>query len=125
MKSIITVILLLFAITISAQERVVTGVVKSFDTYYLQNAKVISKRTKSSVATDSTGRFSIVCGEKDALTFKASGFLTQTVNLKDKDSLVINMIFKGEKYTNEVVNNGYMSSENLTHAIITSFRKEQ
>lgn len=69
--------------------------------------------------TDSLGKFTIKCINKDKLLIKAAGFKSQTVKIAEvSDSLLINLVFGGrEKDMQVAFGDGYMSKEDLTVAI--------
>ena len=73
----------------------VKGKVTAFSTYSLANTEVISKKTKTTILTDTLGRFEIMAPQGDQLTFNAYGFeKSQRKVNKDADPLEVNMILK-------------------------------
>jgi TonB-dependent SusC/RagA subfamily outer membrane receptor len=100
-----------------AQKKTVCGIVKAFNKYTLRSVKVSARKSDQFITTDSTGRFCIECREKDKLIFKAKGFYTERVRIKDKDSVIINMAFKGGKKNKRIATGlGYIDEDDLTYA---------
>jgi len=121
MKKINIFILLIFVVAqlTNAQDKVVHGVVHTFDSIPLIGAKVISKNTKQIVLTDSLGNFSVPTETGDRLKIRAEGFFNQNVKVDDKTRLVaVNMRLKpGEKQREYAIGYGYVSEEDLTAAV--------
>lgn len=100
---------------------VVRGIVTAFDNFYLMNAKVSSKKTKSKVLTDSLGRYEIVAkAGGDAILFNANGFEKNRRKVHDDtDQLNVNMVLmKGEKNKDLAMAYGHMSRQEMTNALI-------
>ena len=68
----------------NAQERLVHGVVTTFDSIPLIDAQVKVISSKQTVLTDTLGRFSVSTNPKDKLKVSAAGFFNQTVKLYEK-----------------------------------------
>jgi TonB-dependent SusC/RagA subfamily outer membrane receptor len=121
MKKIHIFILLIFVITrfTNAQDKVVHGVVHTFDSIPLIGAKVISKSTKQTVLTDSLGSFSLATESGDKLRIRAEGFFNQNVKVDEKTKFVaVNMRLKpGDKQREYAIGYGYVSEEDLTAAV--------
>lgn len=87
--------LFIFSVLISlflqgtAQERVVQGMVTTFDSIPLIGAEIKAKSTKNEVLTDTLGHFSIIVNEEDKLKVTAKGFYSQNVKLDNKIKLVM------------------------------------
>ncbi len=110
---------LLISIPSFAQTRVVKGKLTTFNQYPVQNVEVASKKAKSTVMTDSLGRFEIVCMEKDVIQIKAKVFqaLNKKVNADD-DFISANLIFRDTPRNREIATGmGYVSHEQLTFAL--------
>jgi TonB-dependent SusC/RagA subfamily outer membrane receptor len=102
-----------------AQERVVYGRLTAFNKYPLQNIQVSSRKAKTTVLSDSTGTFSIVCKEKDVIKITSKTFqgTTRKVN-SGTDSLNINLIFVDNPANRELaVGYGYMKADDLSYAV--------
>jgi len=97
----------------------VKGKVTAFSTYSLANTEVISKKTKTTILTDTLGQFEIMAPQGDMLTFNAYGFeKSQRKVNKDADLLEVNMILKkGEKNEEIAVAYGHIRKEDLTYAV--------
>lgn len=110
--------IILSAGNLNAQEVTVCGVVKSFNKYYLKGVKVTARKSDQTALTDSSGRFCIGCEKKDKLVFKAKGFYTERVRIKNDDSVKVNMAFKGGKKNRQIATGlGYIDQSDLTYAI--------
>ena len=80
--------------------------------------KVIAKKSKAAIGTDSLGRFSIVCQKNDVLLFKANGFYPVRKSVSGRDSVYVNMVFKGgEKNEEYALAYGLMDKDDLLYAV--------
>lgn len=122
MKSILCLLLaIVLSVSLSAQQRVVTGTVSVFKDMRLSNIVVKAKKTGSTVLSDSLGNFQIVCEQKDVLEFTGKTFYKLKVKVKPTDNLVnANMKFIAKPENAEMaVGYGYISKENATTAYAT------
>ncbi len=119
MKRVLTLfVFLVFSICSYSQTRVVPGKVTAFNRYPIVNMKVIAKKSKATVTTDSLGCFNIVCKEKDRIIFKANGFYPVSKSVSGNDSVIVNMILKEGKKNEEVaVGYGYIKKDDLAYAV--------
>ena len=101
-KAVAFLIAVFFMYQINAQERVVKGVVTTFDSIYVIGATVKSKGTKLEVETDTLGRFTIRAEKEDKLKVSAKGFYNQNVKLEKQHNVVaVNLKIKpGDKNLN-------------------------
>ncbi len=100
---LIPFLMLLFVQFALAQNKTVSGIVKSkTDGLPLPGVSVIIKGTTKSSVTDFDGSFSISASEKDVLTFSSVGFTSQSVNVGDKNSFNI-VLVEEVRTLNEVV----------------------
>lgn len=92
-------LLLLSAFCGNTQEKIVHGVVTAFDSIPLINVEIKVQSTKQIVKTDTLGRFSVVCNEKDKLKVTAEGFYSEKAAVKNQTKVVaVNLQLKeGEK----------------------------
>lgn len=97
----------------------VKGTVTAFNHFSVMNAEVVSKKTKTTTLTDSSGRFEIMAPAGDQLTFKANGFEDNRRKLqKENEPLEVNMIFQDSKKNEEIaVAYGHIRKEDLTYAL--------
>lgn len=111
--------LLLFTTVIcNGQNNTVHGKVYAFKNLPLENIKVISKKSKLTVLTDSLGNFTIKCSDKDRLTFVGVGFEKYIKKVKGKDTLEVKLVLKNDdKNTSMAVENGHVSFENLSYSM--------
>lgn len=114
-------ICLLFSVGSLAQTKVVTGVLTAFNKYPVANVEVKAKKSKSSVLSDSTGMFQIVCNEKDVIQIKPDGFKSVSRSIgknQNDETLKINLVFMDSKNNREkAVNMGYLTEADLTYAV--------
>jgi TonB-dependent SusC/RagA subfamily outer membrane receptor len=94
--------ILVFAIISSntfSQERVIRGVVTTFDSIPLVGVTLKSKITKQLAKTDTTGVFSISCNPDDIILATANGYYSQKIKISPNIKLAaINLKMKpGEK----------------------------
>jgi len=117
----VTILCLIFSVSTLAQTKVVTGFLTAFNKYPVANVEVQAKKSKSSVLTDSSGMFQIVCNEKDVLKIQPEGFKTENRTIgKDEgqDTMTINLVFMDTKKNREVaVSSGYLAEDDLTYAV--------
>jgi len=120
MKQIITILVGVFlAGSVYGQTRVVHGKLTVYNTFPAQNVKVISKKGKSAIVSDSLGQFSIVCQKKDVIKVTPKIFhpVTRRVG-PDTDSLIINLIFiDTEKNRKIAIGYGYVNERDLLYAV--------
>jgi TonB-dependent SusC/RagA subfamily outer membrane receptor len=120
MKNILLLLLIAgLALSSHSQSHVIYGNVYAFNDLSLTNIHVKAKKSKTEVSTDSLGNFSIVCFDKDQLTFSGGGFadIKRRVNKSDKQ-LKVKMRFKGGAENAEIaVGYGCISREMLSYAV--------
>jgi TonB-dependent SusC/RagA subfamily outer membrane receptor len=110
---------LMLSINLRAQERMIRGIVTTFEGMPLIGASVIAYSTKQEVLTDSMGNFSIGCKNNDKLKVSAEGFYNQNVKLTDKTKFVaINLKIKpGEKGREFAIGYGHVADADRLNAI--------
>jgi len=74
---------------LSGQERVIQGMVTTYDSLPLINATIKVKSSKEAVLTDSIGMFTVSCAPVDRLTVAAGGFGKRRVKVKEKTNYVL------------------------------------
>lgn len=118
MKTSITTLLLLFVITISAQQKTVTGIV-SDDSGPLPGASVIVKGTTNGIQTDFDGKYSIKANLGDKLVFSFVGMKSKEI-IVGKSS-IINVRLEADNVLDEVVITAYgVGNRNLTTTTVIS-----
>lgn len=124
MKTKILFPLIIFAIMFNAflsgaQERVIHGIVTTFDSIPLIDAQVKVVSSKQTVFTDTLGRFSVSINSKDKLRVSAAGFFNQKVKLDEKIKLAaINLKLKpGEKNREYAIGYGHVSDRDKLNAL--------
>ena len=112
---------MLYSANVRAQDRVLHGIVTTFDSIPLIGASVKVQSTKQVTLTDSLGMFSVGCNDNDKLKVSASGFFNQKVNVKGKIRFVaVNLHLKpGEKNRQIAIGYGYINDKNKLSAIST------
>lgn len=103
----------------NAQDRVIHGVVTTFETIPVVGAEIIVKSTEQIVKTDTLGKFSVGVNPKDKLKVKARGFNTQNVKLKkDTKAVSVNLVLKpGEKGKAYAIGYGHVLDEEKLNAV--------
>lgn len=120
---LINFFLVIIAVSISGfasgQDRIVHGIVTTFDSIPLIDAEVRVKSTKQTVLTDTLGRFAVSCDSTDKLKVSAYGFYNQNVQLNEKIKFAaINLKLKpGEKNREYAIGYGHVSDKNKLNAV--------
>lgn len=111
--------ILLVSTNLYAQERMVHGIITTFDSIPLIGASVKVQSTKHVVLTDSLGNFSVSCKNDDKLKVSANGFYNQKVKLTGKIRFAaINLKLKpGEKSREIAIAYGYVSDADKLNAV--------
>ena len=101
-----------------SQKKTITGQVTTLDVIAVMQAKVIAKKGKTEVLTDSLGIFTIECDLKDKLTIKVDGFITETIKVKKiNDQNKIDIEIVGDESAIDVaVANGHIRATNAVAA---------
>lgn len=120
MKTVaLSALILLSALSIKAQTRVIHGNLTVFDTYPVKNIEVSSKKAGATSMTDSLGRFSIVCMEKDVIKVNPLAF--KPVRKKvgpDTESVTIDLQFIDSDENREIaVGYGYINEKDLNFGV--------
>jgi TonB-linked SusC/RagA family outer membrane protein len=114
-------LLLLFSIQLSAQNRTIRGTVTSeVDNETLPGVIITTSEGKKNVTTDNKGRFSIEVTPADQLLVRMIGFSAQTITVGAQTNLIIKLT-STEEVLNEIVVVGYGTQKkaNLTGAVST------
>ncbi len=116
---LLTVTSLMWSINLCAQERMIHGVVTTFDSIPLIGASVIAQSTKQEVLTDSLGNYAIRCKNTDKLKVSAHGFYDQNVKLNSKIKFVaINLKLKpGERGREFAIGYGHVADAERLNAV--------
>lgn len=128
MKLIGLIIVALLVLTqLNAQNRVVYGEVVVFNELRLHNIVVESKKTGTSVLTDSLGQFAVVCAPKDVLKFKSKTFRSKRVRIKPAtDSVKVELSFVNSQESVEMaIGYGYISQDKATYAYSNLNNKQE
>ena len=118
-KILLLLAIVIIPVGIFAQNRVIYGRLTVFNTYPVKNLEVRAKKAKTSAITDSLGRFSIVCFDKDVIQIKTKPFKPVSKRVDEKtDSLVLNLYFIDSQVNRErAVGYGYISKKDLMYAV--------
>jgi TonB-dependent SusC/RagA subfamily outer membrane receptor len=116
---LVTVTSLMMSVNLRGQERMIRGIVTTFDSIPLIGASVTAKSTKQEILTDSLGKFSIRCNNKDKLTVSAHGFYNQNVKLTGEIKFAaINLKLKpGDKGREFAIGYGHVKDEERLNAV--------
>jgi len=120
------VVLLVFALRGSAQERTISGVVTTFDSIPLIGAKVLVKSSRQIILTDTLGRFSAQVSGQDKLKVSAYGFFTQRVKVDESIKLaMINLKLRPSPKAREyAIGYGYVKDEQKLNAVAQLSRND-
>jgi TonB-dependent SusC/RagA subfamily outer membrane receptor len=104
---------------VNAQDKIVQGLVTTFDSICVIGAEVQVKSSKEIVKTDTLGCFSVSVQKNDQLKVRARGFYLQKVKLGEKTKLVaVNLKLKtGEKARSYAIGYGYVKDAQRLSAI--------
>ncbi|WP_372648627.1 TonB-dependent receptor plug domain-containing protein [Draconibacterium sp.] len=116
---LIFLVCLCIANNINAQDRSTHGKVTTFENIPLSGVEVQVKSTKQVIKTDTLGRFSVACNNKDKLSFFAHGFNKQNVKLQENTKFVaVNLHLKpGEEGKALAIGYGHVLDEDKLNAI--------
>lgn len=97
----------------------VNGTVTAFNKYYVNNAIVTARKTRSNAFTDSLGRFEFMVPMGDVLIFKANGFEKNRREVSaNEDEISVNMILMpGKKNEKIAVDYGHMHEKDIAYAV--------
>lgn len=113
-------------VTINAQERILTGLVKSADGEELIGVTVqVEDATSRGTITDYNGRFSIKVSNGSIISFSYIGYETQVIKINNQSTLLITMQ-EDSKMIDEIVVVGYglQRKETLTGSIASVSSQE-
>ncbi|MDD4108831.1 MAG: TonB-dependent receptor plug domain-containing protein [Prolixibacteraceae bacterium] len=102
-----------------SQDRVIHGIVTTFDSIPLLDAAIKVKSTKQTVYSDSLGRFSVASDNEDMLIVNAHGFYRQKVQLNSKTKFAaVNMNLKpGVKSREYAIGYGHVTDEDKLNSV--------
>ncbi len=105
--------------TLNAQNKIVNGMVTTFDSIPLIGATIKVHSTKQITQTDTLGRFSVRVKPVDKLKVAAKGFGSQNVKLNEKTKLVmINLKLKSTPKAKEyAIGYGYVKDSEKLNAM--------
>jgi len=124
--SVFTVFFVFAVLSANSQERVVQGIVTTFDSIPLIGADVQVASTKAVVKTDTLGRFSVQVTVEDKLKVSAKGFSPQKVKLDTKIKMVlINLKLKPTESAREyAIGYGYVKDADKLNAVVQMTNKD-
>ena len=116
---LVTLLITFCFFSASAQERVINGIVTTFDSLPLIGADVKVMSSKEIVKTDTIGRFYVNVKPEDKLKVSAKGFYSETVKLDENIKMVlINLRLKPtEKSREYAVGYGYVKDSQKLNAL--------
>lgn len=120
------ILLLIPCSIVEAQTKVVNGYVSTLDGLSVGNIEITAKKSKSSVTSKPDGTFSIVCNNKDVLTFKGKVFSDKTVKIK-KNTTDINTVLEFIQTPENIeiaIGYGYVSDANKLNAAAKASSEE-
>ncbi len=112
-------IIIFFASGMHAQTRVIHGNLTVFNTYPVKNIEITSKKAGATGITDSLGRFSIVCMEKDVIIVNAIAFKQVRKKVKpDTRTVSMDLQFIDSEENREIaVGYGYINEKDLSFGV--------
>lgn len=117
MKNRISILLILFAIsfTANAQTSEIAGTINAFNRFPLKNVTITAKKSKQTTVTDDNGRFKINVNKNDQLIIEADAFKKFIYRPKENEnSIKVNLIFEDKRKNEEIaIEGGYISREHL------------
>jgi len=123
-RLIIQLVVLSFFVLLSStflqgQEKLIEGMVTTFDSIPLIGANIEVKSTKEVVATDTLGMFSVSCAPKDKLKVTARGFSRINLKIKEETKLVfVNLkLLPGPENRELAVGYGHVQDAQKLYAI--------
>ncbi|WP_158862994.1 TonB-dependent receptor plug domain-containing protein [Maribellus comscasis] len=117
--SLLFTIAFFVSLNLQAQDRIIHGLVTTFDSIMINGASIKVKSTKQEVFTDSLGNFSVGVANEDVLVVSAKGFYNQRVKLDEKSKIAaINQKLKpGPKAKEYAIGYGYVNDEEKLNAL--------
>jgi len=117
--SALIVLAFLVSLNINAQDKIVHGVVTTFESIPVIGAQIKVKSTNQEVLTDTLGNFTVTTDNKDVLTVFANGFVKERVKIKDDIRYAaINLRLKpGEKNRFHAIGYGHVADEDKLNAL--------
>jgi len=119
-RSILLTLMITFCIfSTNAQERIINGMVTTFDSLPLIGADVKVLSSKEIIKTDTLGRFIVKVKPEDKLKVTAKGFYPETVKLDEKIKMaLINLRLKPtEKSREYAIGYGYVKDSEKLNAL--------
>ncbi len=120
LKFFICLGVILSSLTISAQEKTVTGTVKDNTGMPIPGVNVLIKNTTTGIQTDFDGKFSIKAKAEDVLVFSFIGMSTKEVRVSNQSNIAVTLDEAGAKLE-EVVVVGYgtQKKSDVTGALVS------
>jgi len=113
-------ILIFLTHPVLSQTKVVSGEFTAFNRYPVKNLKVVAKKSKASVLTDSLGQFHLVCKTQDVIKIESEIFSPVNIRVGKNESHIgrRNLIFINNPRNRQLATGyGYISESDLTYAI--------
>jgi TonB-dependent SusC/RagA subfamily outer membrane receptor len=120
---LLLVCLITFTSNSSAQERTITGLVTTLEKIPVGNAQVMVLSSKTTVLTDSDGKFEVKCLPKDKIKVSARLFKSKKVKInKETNEAVVDLIFTPkeddvEQVVGMAIGYGYIREKDRSYAI--------
>jgi len=117
----------LFCVVFSTNaQNEVHGRITAFETISIAKARIIVRKSKTIVISNSLGEFSIACKKNDKLSIRADGFKSKLVKVKNlTDSINVNLSFGGdEKDMENAIESGHIRRNEMTLAF-TKYKDEK
>lgn len=120
-RTVFLIVLISLNILANGQDKVIQGVVTTFDSIPLIDATVELRSSKKVVQTDSLGRFTIMGENKEKLKVGAKGFYSQSVKISGKEKFVmVDLKIKpGTDNVETVIGYGHVKDRNKLAAAVS------
>lgn len=118
-KSVIFIVLIFCFYQSKGQERIIQGIITTFDSIPLIGATVKVHSTKQEAVSDTLGMFSISCNYKDKIKVNAHGFYDQKVKLNSSIKFAaVNLKLKpGDKNREYAIGYGHVTDKEKLAAV--------
>ncbi len=125
-SSFMIALLFILSGSLQAQDKIIHGMVTTFDSIPLIEANIKVKSTKQVVLSDTLGKFSVTVAPEDVLYVSAKGFYTQKVKISSATKIAaINLNLKpGTKSKEHAIGYGHVSDAEKLNAV-SSISKDE
>jgi TonB-dependent SusC/RagA subfamily outer membrane receptor len=118
-SSFLLMTLFLLNLVADGQDKIIHGLVTTFDSLPIYGAQIKVKSTKQTIMTDTLGQFSAAVNKADRLKVKANGFYNQNVKLNENTKFAaVNLHLRpGEKNREYAIGYGHVTDRDKLNAL--------